>query len=235
MDKIRAGDFLDKAEKLLAWGGMYLEEMRNYGRHAELDDVERVFVSILLTLDSVHQALVDAAKKLDLDQWRDQLNQLRENDILLRYLWKARNSETHDALVKWRPSMKHIEMRVIDPSRTAKIADPRMIGQQASIARLFCYLFDARNEAELIEVLKENPKPSLEKQAEAGVELLHSLDSLSLDSFSLGRGNGVQTIDAPTSHLGKMLPPSADQAVLHGLEFYKSKLNELKNAKIVAP
>lgn len=235
MDKGRAGDFIDKAEKLLAWGGTYLEEMRNYGRHAELDDVERVFVSILLVLDSVHQALVDAAKKLDLDQWRDQLNQLRENDILLRYLWKARNSETHDALVKWRPSMRHVELRVVDPIKATKIADPRMIGRQASIARLFCYLFDAKNEAELVEVLKVNPKPSLQRQVEAGVELLHSLDSLSLDSFALGRGNGAQTIDAPTSHLGKVLPPSADRAVLHGLEFYKSKLNELKNAKNVAP
>ena len=227
MDKERANDFAQKAEKLLRWSDVYLDEMREHGRHGRVDDVERIFVSLLLFLDSVHQALVDCAKKLDLDKWREELNQIREQDQLLRYLWKARNSEAHDALVKWSPSMQHVDFKIVDAEKTNKIVRGAA-SQGEAVLRVFCYAYQASDEKDLIERMKQNPIPSKERQQHAGVELLISLRSLSLRSFRIGRGRDAETIDEPTSHFGQQLPPSADQAVLFALRFYKRKLEELR-------
>jgi|LGVE01.1.fsa_nt_gb hypothetical protein len=228
MNKERATDFSEKADKLLGWCDQLLEEMRTHGRAGAVGDVERVFVSLLLFFDSIHQALADCAKKLDQDQWRDQLNQFRESDPLLRYLWKARNSEAHDALVKWRPSMKHIDFRIVDPAKATNIADPAAIGQRAAISKLISFAYEVASEQDLIEKLKISPQPSKKAQEEAGVQLLQSLDSLSLDSFTIGRGRSAETIQAPSSHAGALLPPSADQAVLFAVRFYRSKLSEIR-------
>jgi hypothetical protein len=228
LDKDRATDFADKAEKLLKWCDQYLEDMRQYGRSGDVELVERTFVSLLLLFDSIHQALADSAKKLDLYQWRDQLIQVREQDSLLRYLWKARNSEAHDALVKWHPSMKHVDFRIVDPQKAAKIANPAVVGQRAAISKLICYAYEVENEQALIEKMKSNPKPSVQAQQEAGIQLLQSLDSLSLDDFTIGRDRNAETVAAPPSHLDATLPPSADQAVFYAIKFYRGKLDELK-------
>lgn len=228
MDKNRATDFADKAEKLLKWCDQYLEEMRHYGRSGDVEHVERIFVSLLLLFDSIHQALVDSAKKLNLDQWSDQLNQAREQDSLLRYLWKARNSEAHDALVKWRPSMKHVDFSIVDTQKATKIANPAVLGQRAAISKLICYAYEVETEQELAEKMKHNPKPSVQAQQDAGIQLLQSLDSLSLDDFTISRGRNAETVAAPNSHLGALLPPSADQAVFYAIKFFRGKLDELK-------
>lgn len=230
MDKARANDFIAKAEKLMRWGDISLEEMREHGRHANLDDVERIFVSLLWIFDSTHQALTDASKKLAQNQWREQLILLRERDLLLRYIWKARNSETHDSLIKWKPSIKLTEFQIVDPIKAHKIADPKIVGDLEAILRLFCYVFDTPTAPELFELFKNAwPIPSLQRQAEAGVELLQSLDTLSLNSFSLGRGNKVEIIEVPSSHLGKEgISQSADTTISCALTFYRNKLNELK-------
>lgn len=230
MDKDRASDFVAKAEKLLNWCDQYLEEMRQFGRLGDVEHVERIFVSLLLHFDTIHQALVDAAKKLDQNQWRDQLNETREQDPLLRYVWKARNSEAHDALVKWRPSMKHVEFRVVDPVKANRITGSVQMGGKEDISRLFCYVYGVKSEQELIKIMKRNPQPSVQAQQDAGVQLLQSLDSLSLDDFTIGRGRGAETVTAPSSHMGAVLPPSADQAVLHCIGFYRGMLNQLKES-----
>ncbi|MBF0527738.1 MAG: hypothetical protein HQK55_00425 [Deltaproteobacteria bacterium] len=228
MDKERATKFAVKAEKLLGWCDQSIEEMRAYGRVGAVGDVERVFVCLLQFFDSIHQALADCAKKLNQNPWRVQLNQFRESDPLLRYLWKARNSEIHDALVKWRPSMKHIEFRILDSIKATKIADPAAIGDRAAISKLVCFVYEVATEQDLIEKFKINPHPSTKAQEAAGVQLLYLLDSLSLDSFTIGRGLDTETIQAPSMHDGALLPPSADQSVYFAVRFYRNKLGELR-------
>lgn len=234
MDKDRAGNFLDKADRYLRWTAQYFDQMRAHGRKGELDAVERIFVSILLLIDSTHQALVDAAKKLDLTDWRDDLNQKRETDVLLRYLWLARNSETHDAIVKWRPDMRHVDLRIVDAVKADRIGLPQVWGSAGAINWIFRFVYDAKTQAELIERIKTNPVPSEKKLTDAGVEFLYALDSLCLDPFPLRRGGSFETIAAPTSHLGISVSSSADQVVFNGLEFYKNKFVQLKAAHSAA-
>ncbi|MEI7610306.1 MAG: hypothetical protein WCJ64_23250 [Rhodospirillaceae bacterium] len=228
IDNARASDFLNKAEKLLSWQAFQLEEMREFGRHGKLDDVERSFWLILCLVDSIHQSLVDAAKKLGMEDWCDELIHLRNNDPLLYYMWKGRNSEVHDALVKWRPSMKHINMRIVDAAKVRNIVGN--LPPQVHVNALLCFVYGAHSKNDLIEAMKQNPIPSPEKQFEAGIEIIESLESLSLDDFQIGPGRRAETISAPTLHMGKHMPPSADQAVRFALEFYKGKYEELKLA-----
>lgn len=229
MGKDRATEFLDKAEKLLRWTEKNLEMLRKFGTHAEMDDVEREFVAALLNIDSMHQALADAAKKLEKTEWRNALNESRESDVLLNYLWNARNSETHDALVKWRPSLKTAQLRVIEPDRANQVAlFQSLFPYSSSTAALICYVYCARSELALIEILKQGGKPSPERMRTAGVELWFSIDSLVLDSFEIGRGKGARKIPAPCTHLGKPTSASADIALHNAIDFYGKKLKELK-------
>jgi hypothetical protein len=76
--------------------------------------------------------------------------------------------------------------------------------------------------------MKKDPHPSAEAQQKAGIQIIQSLDSLRLDDFTIGRGRGIESISAPSSHLGTALPPSADQAVLLAIKYFRGKLDELK-------
>jgi hypothetical protein len=226
VDINRALDFLNKANKNLDWANYYLEEMRKSGRQRKFDEVERNFWVSLTLFESIYQSLVDAAKKLDMEEWRDDLIEVRQSDSLLHYMWKARNSEVHDALVKWIPGMEHVNMRVIDAMKVSRIAFFRT--GWAATAAIFCYVYEVRNEEELIELFRKNPPlPSKEKQFEAGVEVIDSLSSFSLLNFSIGQGRGKKTIYAPTTHMGNIILPSADVAMNLTLEFYQNKLNEI--------
>jgi hypothetical protein len=226
MDKERATDFAKKAKKRLGWCDELLEEMRVHGRIAAVEKVERTFVSLLLLLDSVHQALGDCAGKLDEKTWVTDLNSARNADPLLRYLWKARNSEAHDTLIKWRPSVKHLEFQVVDTNKANAVVGG-VQNQRASVVKLICFAYGADNELDLIEKMKTNPLPSEIAQGAAGIRLLQSLDSLSLKSFTIGRGGSAEVVQPPSSHGGAFLPPSADQAALFGIRFYYGKLGEL--------
>ena len=228
MDNDRALAFLGKAEESLDWCDKHLLEMRQHGQQGKISDVERSFVALLTLIDSIHQALVDAAKKLDLTDWRDELNQIREEDPLLRYVWKARNSKTHDALVIWRPSMKHLELRVLDPIK-AWLVVPKKMDTREAISAMWCYLYGVNTQNELIEAFKANPIVSQEKQNRAGVAVQIPRDSLSLDDFTLGRGKKAERLSAPDSHLGATLPSSADQAAFFCIKFYRDKLRELSS------
>lgn len=223
MDKDRAREFFDKAEKYLEWADRSLEEMRHHGRLAQLFDVERAFVAFLSYVDVIHQSLADCLGKLDLDSWRTNLNRDRENDPLLHYLWKARNAEVHDALIKWSPSMRHIDWRITDAEKANACVSPELRGQPAPLIR---YLFEVGSDAELKEKLARKDWPSEERQKAAGVELIESLETLGLNDFRSGRSGG--TIDAPSRHMGQVLPPSADQAVLFAIRYYRGRLSEVR-------
>lgn len=227
MDKARAKDFADKAEKLIKWGAELLEELRLHATAGEIDKVERTFVTVISFFDSLHEALADCAKKLDQSQWREQLNAFRDADPLLRYLWKARNSETHDALIKWRPGMKQVEVRIVDPKKVDQaIGFARMLGEPAAMEKLYRVLYEADSTEALKVKLGSGFVPSADIQAKVGVEVILSLESLALDAFSIGRGK--EHVDAPRSHDGKTLPPSAFEAVRTAMRYYQARFDELK-------
>lgn len=234
MDKERAKEFFDKAERLLRWGEELLAEMQAHAATGTVDKVERTFVSTISFFDSLHEALVDCAKKIDQEDWRSQLNAFREADPLLRYLWKARNSETHDALVKWRDGMKLVEMRIIDQKKADEaMGFSRLCGEKAALEKLFCVVYGVDSREALMEKLKEGTPPSPDAMVRVGVELIHSLDALALDAFSIGREKKAERIDAPTSHNGKVLPPSAITAVRAAISYYQAKLDELRSQIVV--
>lgn len=226
-DSDRAQEFVAKSSKWLGWCDLYYQNMLEYGKTDRIEDVERTFVSVLLLLDSIHQSLVDAAKKLGALPWRDSLNALRETDPLLRYIWNARRSEAHDALVKWRPDMKHMEFQIVFPE-TARILQFGAPNQYEANRRLIFKTFGVSTEDEFFDKVKAGHFPSRADQLVAGIEMQSSHGTLSLDSFIIGSGNRAETIPAPEQHLGKMLPPSATEAIRLAIDFYRNMAIELQ-------
>jgi hypothetical protein len=200
--------------------------MREFGRKQKMEDVERSFWIILSMLDSTHQSLADAAKKLGKDMWRKNLVDIRNRDELLNYMWKARNSEVHDALVKWRPTMRHISLRITDPAKAQKIAAFRFSSTNPRGAML-SFLYSGKMGDDLLKALANDPIPPLEKQLAAGVEVDEDLYTLALDDFKIGQGRKAETVLAPKSHLGNNVSPSADGAVSLAITFYRGKYDEL--------
>ena len=125
--------------------------------------------------------------------------------------------------------MKKADLRVIDSDRTNQVAlFQSCFPFPSSTAALMCFVFRARSELALIEILRQGGKPSSERMRAAGVELLFSIDCLALDTFDLGHGKGARKIPAPCTHLGKPMPPSADVALQNAIDFYANRLEELK-------
>lgn len=222
MDTDRASQFIKKAEKLLGWIEDTIAKLEASGKVSDADSVEREFFVLLGFYESLYQAIVDSAKKLNLHNIREQINADRENDGLLRYFRFARNSEVHDAVLKWTPSMRHLEVRVIDAAKINRIS-----GRASDPNKLFCYLYGTNSQEELIRIMKEKPIPDRERCEKAGVSIVLNLDCLSLKSFQVGQGRKRFTVKKPTSHLGKLIPPSAWICAKEALNYYKGKLKEV--------
>ncbi len=222
MDIDRASQFIKKAEKLVGWIEDTIVKLEASGKVPDADSVEREFFVLLGFYESLYQAIVDAAKKLNLHNLREKINADRENDELLRYFRFARNSEVHDAVLKWTPSMRHLEVRVIDSSKTNMIT-----GGHSNLNKLFCYLYGANSQEELIRIIKEKPTPDRERCEKAGVSISLNLDCLSLKSFQICRGKKRFTVKEPNNHLGKLIPPSAWICVKEALNYYRKKLTEV--------
>ena len=223
-------EFEAKAAKWLKWARTTLEEMREHGRHARLDDVERVFFTLLALIASIHEALAAYAKVVGLKTWRLDLNALRGTDPLLLYMWKARDSDTHNALIKWLPSMQQLEIGIVDAAKAGPIARQFYIGgnQAAEAERLLYYAFEVFTREALFDRVRSGFTPSAEVLDRAGIEILDSLTSLSLRSFTIRKDGRKALIEAPSQHLEKQMPPSADVAVSFAIEFYEDKLHELR-------
>ena len=220
--------FIKKAEKLLDWCRIYYKEMEENAHNWNFDEVERALVSVLNHIGSLHESLIDASKKIGENQWKDNLNELRQNDLLLRYFWQARNSETHDALIKWQPSMVQFPINIVNHINASEIAMPFSLNSYPGIFQIVCYVFDAKNMKDLCDKIKESKKPSIEKQKKAGVEFGNSLGTFVLKEFTYRKNGKNITVNEPSSHLGKILPPSANVTLEQALQFYTTKLDELK-------
>lgn len=92
---------IDKAERLLGWARVWLDELRGHGRYARVKDAERVLFAALGAIASSHDALASAAHLMGQRAWCEQLHQTQSRDPLLRYLWLAQHIEASDTLVKW--------------------------------------------------------------------------------------------------------------------------------------
>lgn len=231
MSKDRGKEFLIKAEKHLLWCERYEDELNAYGRKGDLENVERTFVCLLMLFDTVHQALLDAGKMLASSNFVSSLENIRKTDQMLNYIWNARNSEVHDALVKWTPSIKYLEIKIVDDSKANRIIgysvfDPNPL---APYIKLFCYLHKVGNVEELMKEIEQGHLPSVEVQESAGVELLYSLDSLGLKEFRFGKGRSERRVYPPSLHLDKPISPSAHTVIECAIKFYRAKLAEIQN------
>lgn len=226
MDRIRAGEFLDKARKKLDWNSKFLTDMHRSATLADFDEVERNFVAILHAFDAIHQALVDAAKELDMQAWREALNSLRETDSLLHYLWLARNADAHNAVVMWLPAMKQQEAKIVDARKFNALTALERTDYD-KIQRAFLFIYGVNSVAEATDAIKNHgAKPSADRLQQIGLELTLTLDTFALRDFKSGR----HSAKAPDKHLGKLLPPSASVAAVKANEFYLGKLGELEAA-----
>ncbi len=222
IDIDRATQFSKKAVKLMGWIDQTIDKFEEFGKISDTNSVEREFFVLLGLYESLYQAIVDAAKKLESEEIREQINKDREDDELLKYLRFARNSEVHDAVLKWAPSMRHLEVKVIEQEKINQI----MQGKSHPL-RLFCYLYSVNTKEELIEGMKLNPLPNKERCENAGVSIHMSLDCLSLKSFEIGQGKKKSTIKEPESHMGRIIPPSAWVCVKEARNYYKDKLDQI--------
>ena len=85
IDIDRATQFSNKAEKLMAWIEQTIDKFEEFGKISDTDNVEREFFVLLSLYESLYQAIVDAAKKLESEEIRGQINKDREEDELLNY------------------------------------------------------------------------------------------------------------------------------------------------------
>lgn len=230
----RALEFHAKATKFLKWCDTAFGEMEAFGQTNNVGDYERVFVAIVGYTSVIHESLASCAKKVCDLHWRADLNKLRDTDPLLFYLWKARNSETHDALVKWLPSMERYEFRWVDQARARQFVGSFALKPEAVIARAVPFIFGVSTMDEVIARRKSGAKPDAGRMAETGVEILPVGGSFGLNAFEIKHEGKVTKVAAPLSHLGQLIPPAAHSALQHAMMTYEVKLGELA-VKLGAP
>ena len=182
-DTDRAKDFIEKAEKHLSWAQETIYNFKKSGEEPNLEKVEKEFFFLLGLFETIYQATVDAAKKLNLLDIRDDVNRDRDNDELLKYLRFARNSEVHDAVLKWRPSMKQMELKITDLSKLHSV-----LGPFANLETIFQYIYRVNSQKRLIRAIGEGKNPDRNLCEKTGLQVLLNIDCLSLDSFQIGQG-----------------------------------------------
>lgn len=219
-------DFLGKAQKLVRWNSALLADMIEAGSCGDLDKVEMHFFSLLTQIDSLHDAIAGYAKIMKRVDWRSELDGLRSADPLLRYIWLARNSEHHDALLKWNKQAFEFNYRVVDMEkfnrvvRGYRVHSAYMTENERHIG-LLQYLFAIPAGKPL--AIQKPPTP--ERIESAGVVLDGFANTLSLQAFD-SRDHG--RVERPTSHLGKPLTAMAVKCSEVTIQFYAKKLNEIR-------
>jgi hypothetical protein len=226
MQKSAPSDYLAKAEKWFRWGNTLLAEMNKHAADGQLDDVERNFTFLVFTIATLHEALDGATARLA--GWETKLDNFRTNDPLLRYLWKARDSELHAALTKWTPTMHDITIDVHDSAKADAVASG-VVGVNAPLEAkyeaLLMYAYAAITRAELASRIPAG-MPSRVRMERAGFSLRFR-NSLGLRAFTVRENGKWIVIDEPTTHEGKLLPNSAFMAVHAALLFYQARFAEI--------
>lgn len=220
-----------KAERLLRWCEETLHELIEHGKGGRIDAVERSFFACLALITSAHEAIASAAKHKPNLKWREAFNKQRRADRLLRYLWKARDAEIHDAVVKWSLDLRSIQVVVVDSAKAHAVAQQfySNTDERDRVLRLFRFVFEVRSDAQLVGKVKSKQIPRESKLREAGVRLEYALDGISLKPFeNRGKDGKTELVPAPDMHLGTPCSTAAHQVIEIALEYYQSKLREIR-------
>ena len=150
--KDRTAAFIAKAERLLRWGAKTQSELIGYGQCGDLDEFERIIFVLLALLSSAHEALAAAATVAGEEAWLKEFSDRREKDRLLRYLWKARDADIHDAIVKWTPNFQELRIRVTDAGKAHAVSRQFRLHatQGEDLERLFHFVYEVSSHTELI-------------------------------------------------------------------------------------
>lgn len=225
--RARSAAFLAKANKHLGWMLPFLDEMRGHGKAGDFAQFERVLHATLTLVASTHEALADAAKMSGQRAWYEDLVRLRKSDPLLYYLWKARDAETHDALIKWEEGYE-AEVVVVDESKTNPlVATFGDLDPHALTVRLFHHLFCAESPKDFAKKVREGYTPSVERLEAAGVKLEFASNTYIFMDFSTREDGRVKVVSAPRLHNEKPAVPSAFSAIQRARLFYVKKSAEL--------
>lgn len=224
----RTKEFTDKAEKWLRWADTALLELQEYGEAMDVDSVERVFIGLLSNITTVHESLSAAAICAGRKEWAQALDKKRNSDQLLLYMWKARDVETHDALVKWSPNMHRLGVRVVDQQAAFQTGSMffQDRSQAAVLLRLIRYIYEASDDRSLTERMENRFRPSAERLERAGVAIRFA-QSLSLQDFWYRNKGKRMLVKHPIRHLGRPLEPSAHQAAKSAVTYYLNTFTEL--------
>ncbi len=226
----RTESFLQKAERLLRWCASTQNELIEYGKHGDLDNFERSLFGLLSIISSAHEAIASAATVAGAEEWLKVFEGRREKDRLLRYLWKARDADIHDAIVKWTPDYRHLQIRVVDAERTnalsLRIARGKSDGE--GVQKLFDFLYGVTNVQGIASMLQRGIRPRPERLAEAGVELDFMLHGFVLRQFAVKVKGKMVTIHEPNEHLGRVLSLGANVATETAAKYYEACLSEFR-------
>lgn len=227
----RVSAFFSKAEKVLNWADVSLAEMRDHGRRARIPDVERLFFCLLFQLSAARESIESACNAGGMKTWRAAFISECMSDPLLNYLWRARDLETHDAVIKWNAGGTAGQIEIVDERKANVIPKyfPHYNNKASVVADMFDYIFSVHGDAALAKCMIENIAPSPERMEKAGIKLLYASATLTLIFFSY-RINGTRfRIDAPTTHLGKPIPHQADNVADSGIIYFRLKLKEAQS------
>lgn len=222
----KSNEFIEKADELLAWSEAELREMREHGKNGNIVSIKRNFFSLLGFIASANDAIGAAARKANFKQWDNELSEIRKNDPLLNYFWAARNVDMHDTLIKWTPLLSEFSMQVVDAKKAERAgsAYPRVMPSEM---RIWCYLYNLPTIEHVTKKFSEGRLPTQDRMHSAGVQFVELLHTLRLVAFSSSSG-GAKQYEIPTQHLGKDIKPLVHETVFAVLEFYRSKLIDLK-------
>ena len=225
----KAIQFLEKIVKLLTWAEQTLDEMREHIAVMNTSEVERKLFTMLALLSSVHEGLASCAKIAGQPKWRDDLNATRHDDSLLFYVWKARDSDVHDALIKWSESQALFEIRIINYAKAARIVFRANApnDEYAKSMRAAGYLLGAHDLDSMVKKLRSGFRPTPEAQAAIGVQMRYFLGELVLLPFNVRLNGKTFTVPTPGVHLGTFHQFDANKALTLALGYYKSALADL--------
>lgn len=222
--------FEAKADRMLRWAQSTVDELNRYGELRKMDDVERCFFALLTQIAAAHEALASGARLLGQTAWRDNLNLVRATDPVLLYLWKARDSDTHDALVKWRETFAGLGFRIADPKTAMAIVrrfKPTATRDEAPHL-LIQYLFGSDPNEGGGATPGRSGVNIIERGKEAGISVDQIMRDLALMPFNYRENGRSITIEPPAQHFGKSVPSTAGGCSNAAIAFYSEKLTELR-------
>ena len=221
---------IDKAGRLLGWAQAWLDELREHGRHARVNECERVLFAALGAINGSHDAIASAANLMGQRAWCEQLHLAQARDPLLRYLWLAEHIGANEQVVKWAPERTTLATAVVDAAKLRHITSLFFspLSPHGASERLLMYAHGAATRQELLHKQGTDAPPDAARMEAAGVALVYGPEALALQGFDVFWGGRMERVQVPDTHLGvKGGFGAADRAIDAGIVFYRAKADEL--------